>query len=95
MNHVTVGLSLGMKLWIIKGFHGTTYCIEIISMKTLYLVHNISDRGKFIVLNIFQLCSVHGLVGTLKTRYPCVQVPGQDRRRDMQITRPYVWLTSA
>jgi hypothetical protein len=34
-------------------------------------------------------------VGTLKTRYPRVQVPGQDRRRDMQITRPYEWLTSA
>jgi hypothetical protein len=34
-------------------------------------------------------------VGTLKTRYPHVQVPSQDRRRDMQITRPYVWLTSA
>jgi hypothetical protein len=27
-------------------------------------------------------------VGTLKTRYPRVQVPSQDRRRDMQITRP-------
>jgi hypothetical protein len=35
------------------------------------------------------------VVGTLKTRYPRVQVPGQDRRRDMQITRSYVRLTSA
>jgi hypothetical protein len=26
---------------------------------------------------------------------PRIQVPGQDRRRDMQITRPYMWLTSA
>jgi hypothetical protein len=34
-------------------------------------------------------------VGTLKTRYPRVQVLGQDRRRDMQITHLYVWLTSA
>jgi hypothetical protein len=34
-------------------------------------------------------------VGTLRTRYPRVQVLGQDRRRDMQITCPYAWLTSA
>jgi hypothetical protein len=45
--------------------------------------------------NITKLVSVKDFVGTLKTRYPCVQVSGQDRRRDMQITRPYVWLTSA
>jgi hypothetical protein len=27
-----------IKLWIVKGFRGTTYCIEIISRRTLYLV---------------------------------------------------------
>jgi hypothetical protein len=30
MNYVVVGLSLGTKLWIVKDFRGTTYCIEII-----------------------------------------------------------------
>jgi hypothetical protein len=34
-------------------------------------------------------------VGTLETRYPSVQVLGQDRRQHMQITCPCVWLTSA
>jgi hypothetical protein len=31
VNHVVVGLSSGTKLWIMKVFRGTTYCIEIIS----------------------------------------------------------------
>jgi hypothetical protein len=34
-------------------------------------------------------------VGTLKTRYPRVQVPGQDKRRGMQIIRSRVSITSA
>jgi hypothetical protein len=45
MNHVVVGLSSGMKLWIVKGFRGITYCIEIISQRTLYLTRNISGGG--------------------------------------------------
>jgi hypothetical protein len=43
--HAVVGLLLSMKLWIVKGFHDTNYCIEIISQRTLYLVWNISDGG--------------------------------------------------
>jgi hypothetical protein len=35
------------------------------------------------------------IVGTLKTRYPRVQVPGQDKRQGMQITRSRVSITSA
>jgi hypothetical protein len=34
-------------------------------------------------------------VDTLQTRYPRVQVPGQDKRRGMQITRSRVSITSA
>jgi hypothetical protein len=34
-------------------------------------------------------------VGTLQTRYPRVQVLGQDKRRDMQITRSRASTTSA
>jgi hypothetical protein len=45
MNHVVVSLSWGMKLWIMKDFRSITYCIEIISQRTLYLVQNISDGG--------------------------------------------------
>jgi hypothetical protein len=36
-----------------------------------------------------------GAVGTLKTRYLRVQVPGQDKRGGMQITRSRVSITSA
>jgi hypothetical protein len=36
-----------------------------------------------------------GYVGTLNTRYPRVQVLGQDKRRGMQITRSRVSTTSA
>jgi hypothetical protein len=45
MNHIVVGISLGTKLWIMEGFHGTTYCIKIISQRTLYLVQNILCGG--------------------------------------------------
>jgi hypothetical protein len=34
-------------------------------------------------------------VGTLKIRYPRVQVPGQDKRRDRKITHSLMWLTLA
>jgi hypothetical protein len=42
------------------------------------------------------LCrEVEVCVGTLKTRYPRVQVSGQDERRAMQITHSRVSITSA
>jgi hypothetical protein len=41
MNHVMAGQS-SVELWIVKGFRGTSYCIKIISQRTLYLVQNIS-----------------------------------------------------
>jgi hypothetical protein len=34
---VSLWVSLDTKLWSVKGFRGTTYCIKIISQITLYL----------------------------------------------------------
>jgi hypothetical protein len=34
---LSLWVSLDTKLWSVKGFRGTTYCIKIISQITLYL----------------------------------------------------------
>jgi hypothetical protein len=41
-------------------------------------------------LDVLSCVNSEYAVGTLQTRYPRVQVPGQDKRRDMQITRSCV-----
>jgi hypothetical protein len=79
----------------------TTSC-ELLSFLDAYSgYHQISlavdDEEKTAFITLFGIfCYTKmAFIGTLKTRYPRVQVPGQDRRQDMQITHPYVWLTSA
>jgi hypothetical protein len=49
-----------------------------------------AHEGVDIVIRHVEDHNYVGCVGTLKTRYPHVQVPGQDKRRDMQITRSRV-----